>query len=517
MKLIWFLFPALLGAQCSTIPQVQGDGPRSSCVDRTVTLTGVVTASYPGMQGFFLQDPAGDGRPETSDGVFVFGSANNLPASGTIVRVSGRLVEFARSGNPGSVTEVDLRNGGSVEATGTAPLPRPVVLDPQSTDPEALERYEGMLVAYPSSVVISPSTRFGEYLTLRTDRMPPPVRLFPTTFRSAVPLMIDQAGGIYRKNTSVFDLVPDLTGVLHYDFGTYRLEPLADYLVSEGGLAPTAAPSAPGFLRAAFMNCQRLVRQLTAQALELKLAKLALAIREQLGSPDLVAVAEVEDLELLEALGTRAGNYRAVLLKGCDFGNISVGLLYNPDRVRRLAEFQLQTEAPEFRNGRCMLPDGRTFTQYLFDRPPLVVDMAVGQTVITVVVNHWRSRIGGNEPERIASAEYLADQLKELGRENVIVLGDFNDTEDSPSVLTLAERAGFTNLTWQVPEANRYSLLFEGVSQALDHILLSPSLTPMVRSHGYAHFNADFPALLADRADTAVRAADHDAPYVVFE
>lgn len=522
MKLLWFLCPALLAAQCSTIPEVQGDGAVSPCADRTVTLSGVVTGAFPGMQGFFLQDIAGDGRLETSDGIFVFGISNNLPAPGAAVRATGRLVEFTRAGNPGSVTEIDLRNGGSFQVTGTAPLPRAVILDPVRGDAvrgntEALERYEGMLVAYPESVVVSPSTRFGEYLTVRWDRMPPSVRLFPSTITEAAPLMIDQSGGLYRKNTKVFDLVPPMTGVLHFDFGTYRLEPLADYGVSDGGLAPTSVNTPAAFLRAAFMNCQRLVRQLTPQALELKLAKLALAIRVQLGAPDIVAVAEVEDLELLESLGTRAGNYKAVLLKGCDFGNINVGVLYNEDRVRRLGELQLQGEAPEFRNGRCTLPDGRAFTQYLYDRPPLLVDFAIGQALITVIVNHWRSRIGGNETERVASAEHLASQIQQLGRENVIVLGDFNDTEDSSSLLTFAERSGMSNLTWQIPEPNRYSLLFDGVSQALDHIFVSPSLTAMIRAFGFAHYNADFPASLADRADTAVRAADHDAPYVVLQ
>ncbi|MBL8234451.1 MAG: hypothetical protein JNL98_38490, partial [Bryobacterales bacterium] len=68
-----------------------------------------------------------------------------------------------------------------------------------------------------------------------------------------------------------------------------------------------------------------------------------------------------------------------------------------------------------------------------------------------------------------------------------------------------------------IPEPNRYSLLFEGVSQALDHVFVSPSLTAMIRAFGFAHYNADFPASLGDRADTAVRASDHDAPYVVLQ
>lgn len=491
-------------------------------MDRTVTLSGVVTAAFAGMQGFFLQDPAGDGRAETSDGIFVFGVSTNLPLPSSLVRVTGRVIEFARAGYAGSVTEIDLRNGGSFEVIGSSPLPQAVILNPLSSEPAALEPFEGMLAAYPASVAVSPSTRFGEYFAVRWDRLPATVRLFPWTRPDVVPLMIDQSGGAFRKEVQVFDLVPDLVGVLHFDFGSFRLEPVADYDVRDAGFRPTAATAvsagSPGqLLRVAFLNCQRVVWQLPAVALERKLEKLALAIRDHLRLPEIVAVAEVEDQQLLEALGARAGPYQAVLLKGCDFSNINVGVLYRQDRLRKLGEFQLQAEAPEFRNGACTLPDGRAFRQFLYDRPPLLVDFAWGEMLLTVIVNHWRSRIGGNEAERIASAEYLSSEIQRLGRENLIVLGDFNDTEDSPSLLILSDRTGMANLTWSVPEMNRYSFVFGGISQVLDHIFVSPALLGMVRWSGIAHFNADFPASLADRGGTALRVSDHDAPYIVLQ
>ena len=73
------------------------------------------------------------------------------------------------------------------------------------------------------------------------------------------------------------------------------------------------------------------------------------------------------------------------------------------------------------------------------------------------------------------------------------------------------------NLTERVPVEERYSLLFEGRSQAFDHILVSPALLPRVAGHGYAHHNADFPNDgNAGDGGSPVRAADHDVPWVAI-
>ena len=52
------------------IGQIQGDGARSALDGQTVTLEGIVTATFPGLGGFFVQD-AGDGQATTSDALFV--------------------------------------------------------------------------------------------------------------------------------------------------------------------------------------------------------------------------------------------------------------------------------------------------------------------------------------------------------------------------------------------------------------------------------------------------------------
>src|SRR4051794_32159937 len=58
------------GTPDTTIPEIQGDGVASGQEGAHVSVSGVVTAIFRnagGPTGFFLQDPLGDGNPQTSD------------------------------------------------------------------------------------------------------------------------------------------------------------------------------------------------------------------------------------------------------------------------------------------------------------------------------------------------------------------------------------------------------------------------------------------------------------------
>jgi predicted extracellular nuclease len=85
----------------TAIPAIQGSGAQSSRVGETVTVRGVVTGDFQaGLGGFFIQDPAGDGDPATSDGLFIFTNTPDV-AVGQVVAATGTVFEFARSGSPG--------------------------------------------------------------------------------------------------------------------------------------------------------------------------------------------------------------------------------------------------------------------------------------------------------------------------------------------------------------------------------------------------------------------------------
>ena len=154
--------------------------------------------------------------------------------------------------------------------------------------------------------------------------------------------------------------------------------------------------------------------------------------------------------------------------------------------------------------------DGQTET--LHDRPPLVLRATVdppglNPRPVIVVVNHLRSFIdielvAGDGPrvraKRTAQAESIAGLLQELQTDNparaVISIGDynayqFNDGYTDPIAVTErhadARRSdrrrrspdlvnpNFVNLTDALPPAERYSFIFEGTPQALDHVLVN--------------------------------------------
>jgi predicted extracellular nuclease len=98
---------------------------------------------------------------------------------------------------------------------------------------------------------------------------------------------------------------------------------------------------------------------------------------------------------------------------------------------------------------------------------------------------------------------FVEDILAQDPNANVVVLGDFNDFEYSD---TLAAVAGdeLINLTDRLAPNERYSYVFQGNSQALDHLLLSEPLAATNPWHHVVHVNAEF----------ADQASDHDPQLV---
>jgi predicted extracellular nuclease len=82
---------------------------------------------------------------------------------------------------------------------------------------------------------------------------------------------------------------------------------------------------------------------------------------------------------------------------------------------------------------------------------------------------------------------------------NVVVLGDINDFEFSETTAIL-EGDELFSLPRLLPQAERYSYVFEGNSQVLDQILLARRTLRFLRGYDVVHVNAEF----------ADQASDHD-------
>ena len=154
-------------------------------------------------------------------------------------------------------------------------------------------------------------------------------------------------------------------------------------------------------------------------------------------------------------------------------------------------------------------------------RKPLVGEFRFGEETIFVVNLHLSSK-GGDDPifgrrqppqeltkeRRVQQAEVVATFVTEIldvdPAARVVVLGDLNDFENSDPMHALSA-AGLEDLILRLTNEERYSYIYLGSSQVLDHVLVSKGLAEGAEIDA-VHVNSEFPA--------AERASDHD-PIVV--
>jgi predicted extracellular nuclease len=545
--------PAVL----AEIWEIQGSGLASPFAGmRRRTAGNVVTAVF--SDGFFIQDGTPDGDPQTSDGLFVFTASPPAVAVGDEVDVTGTVTEFF------NLTELTPEE--VIVTMGGRPLPDPITLDAQTPSPDdpsltQLERYEGMLVRVVDGIVSGATNQFDEAAVVATSERTfrEPGILFPGL--PGLPVW-DGNPEIFEVDTSQYAASPGLPiaagarvtaeGPLTFGFGDYQIRPTALEVTGDPVVVPVRAPN-PGEFTVGTQNVLRLFdtvndpdtddEVVTPEEYATRLAKLSLHVRHVLRSPDVLAVQEVENLTALEDLASRiaaddpAVVYSAHLLEGNDIGGIDVGFLVR-DTVRvdwieqfgkdDLFEFPSVPPAP------------------LNDRPPLVLRGAYigdGALFPIVVINvHQRSlngiegsssdarRVRAKRNEQALRLSQFIDSLQN-GEPGVklIVVGDFNAFEftdgyvdvmgqvtgrpDPAGALLPATDEVSTDLinqTTNLPEPERYTFVFEGSAQSLDHVLTSQSLTSWVRGVQHSRGNADAPAAFDDDPSTSLRAADHD-------
>ena len=362
--------------------------------------------------------------------------------------------------------------------------------------------------------------------------------------------------------------VAELVGPLHYDNRAYTILPdvAQPPAVTDTAVPRPVAAAAPGRVTLGSANLHDFFDAaddpgagddvLTAQELEDRLAKTSLYVRSVLGAPDVLGVIEVENLDVLgllaaridadaAAAGAAAPGYAAYLVEGNDGRGIDVGFLVRADRVTVVETVQEGKDATYV--------DPETGLQRpTFDRPPLRLQaLALAATpplAVTVIVAHLKSLIDIEDPcegdavraKRHAQAEYLAalvgTRLAADPGEHLAVAGDLNAFEfndgyvdvvgtlrGAPAPAGEVERAGadlvepdLVDLVERLPLEERYSYVYRGNAQALDHVLVSPGLLRHLVGFELARCNADFPAALAADPARPERSSDHDAAVATF-
>ncbi|MCI2239030.1 ExeM/NucH family extracellular endonuclease [Kineococcus sp. TRM81007] len=548
------------------IGAVQGAGATTPLAGQQVTVTGVVVGDTPGLSGFHLQDPDGDGDPATSDGIFVF-SPDAAVDLGDTVTVTGEAQEYYEQ------TQISAPAGVTVVADGdAADLPEAAVLDlPAGT--EDRERYEGMLVAPADTLTVSEVydlTGYGELTLSEGGVLVQPTELArPGDAAEAIAaenarrsIVLDDASTARRSATDRPYLSPDTPVrvgdevtfteplVLGYGFDAWRLQPAdgtADGVFAAQDTRPDAPEAVGGDVQVGAFNVLNYFLTFGGagrgadgqEELEEQAGKIVPAIRA-LGA-DVVTLMEIEDTD---SSGFTPGNADTALADLVQRLNAAAGCeewayvpmpeeLYAVDRdvIRNAIIYKKDVVQPVGES--AGLVDESVWSNA---REPIAQTFVKDGDAFTVVANHFKSKGGGDDAtgdntdtgqgayngDRVRQAESLAEfvaQLRErTGDADVVAMGDFNAyTQEDP--VEVLRTAGLTDLGSRFDEGG-YSYVYDALSGSLDHALATAELTAKVTDathwninsvESFAYQYSGDPALYAANP---YRSSDHD-PIVV--
>lgn len=528
-----------LSAQSLEVWQIQGEGNISPYVNQIVTTAeNVVTARGNGF--FFIQTPIGrsDNNPITSDGILV--DAPYFGQVGDLVTITGRIwEEGGMTLFSSSALQINTIGSG-------AALPPVVFLDnslPSETPlpVHSLEGVEGMLVQF-SAVACGPSD-YQELVPLSTSGQRPfrePGILQPglpglPVWDGNPELFWFDPNGLSAPNNRFINTgasVEATAVMVEADQGFWLALPTA-YILNSQPLLQAVRPAEPNEFTIGSLNCLQFFS--TADNYTLRLQKLSRYITELMRLPDILAVQEVGSLSALLELAyyikllAPQANYQAYLLSGN--ADIKMGFLVR-SRIQDVQVSQLGASETLSIGG------------LLHDRPPALLEATLPTsppTPIRVLNLHLRSLIGIEGPDsgfvrtkRYQQAVSVANMVQSLQQDgNLVVVGDYNAYEFTDGYVDVVNQiAGQESLGAQfaitpivnppllkvdglLPPAERYSYVYQGNAQAIDHCLASTMNALTIKGMQYARGNADNALAYFDNAFLPQRSSDHDG-FVLF-
>lgn len=487
------------------------------------------------------------------------GETLSSTASLSVTEITGPTVQVLSSGNPLpspiTITATTVPDtyapdlgGGNIEKT---------TLDPARSALDYYESIEGMRVRVDDVRVVGPSNQYGEqYVTTKPTQDPTPRGGTVLTGDNKIPsgrLQVAALSGA-ELGLNVGDVLAGATtGVIDWStFGGYVLEADSLGTPTRTPLPPvTATPGSKKQLSIATYNVENLKPSDSAA----KFAALGTGVVTNLASPDIVALEEIQDnsgasddgtvaadqtltklVTAIKAAGGPSYQFRQIDPQndkdgGQPGGNIRVAFLFDPKRVSFVdrgaagVDRTLTGTAVTTVHGRAALTlsPGRidpTNPVWTDSRKPLAGEFRFGTKSVIVIANHWNSK-GGDQsadgrfqyPEqssRVQRAgqaqvvhEFVRRILETEPKANVVVVGDLNDYQFSPALAALrtgtADGTGtplLTDLITTLPANQQYTYVYNGISQVLDHILVSPA----IRDYDYqvVHVNAEYSDQVSD-------------------
>ena len=215
-----------------------------------------------------------------------------------------------------------------------------------------------------------------------------------------------------------------------------------------------------------------------------KIHNMAYAISQMRGNmapkgTAIIGVSEIENRTVLDDLvadpALKDSRLQIVHHDSPDRRGVDVGLLYNPRFFRVL----------NVTNHRLTIEDNPTF----LTRDQMCVTGLLAGEKVSVIVNHWPSRLGGQEQSsylREAAAalnKHIADSLlADDPNQGIIIMGDLNDDpQDRSMAVALGARkkkedvkpGEFYNPWWAMLDKGIGTLAYKGQWNLFDQIVLS--------------------------------------------
>ena len=381
-----------------------------------------------------------------------------------------------------------------------------------------------------------------------------------------------EAGALTDAAINVGAHFDTITGTLGYAFGQFEIRPADMAAPAPSDLAPETADALLGgdVLSLASYNVENLDPNDDDGDADIengKFAAIARQIAGRLKGPDIVALQEVQDntgsargdgvtsadatlSRLADAIvaagGPRYGFTEIAPVAGSNGGqpggNIRVAYLYNPARVT-LADVGAKGDATTAvdvaatQEGALTLSanPGRIQPQdsaFANSRKPLAALFVFNGQRVLVIDNHFTSKggstslfgaiqppINGGADKRTRQAAivnaFIDKARAAVPDARIAVVGDFNEFNFNPPLLTLTGADTGTpvvsDLLNTLTPAARYTYVFQGNSQALDHAFVTPVLKRALRQIDVVHVNAEFAEQVSDHDPIRLQFALPDA------
>ncbi|WP_028803393.1 endonuclease/exonuclease/phosphatase family protein [Streptomyces sp. 142MFCol3.1] len=347
------------------------------------------------------------------------------------------------------------------------------------------------------------------------------------------------------------ELAGDTTGPLDFNqFGGYTLVAGQLGTLEQGGLErETTKKQARGELAVATYNVENL------DPGDATFAAHASAIVNNLRSPDIVSLEEIQDnngatddgtvaadqtvnklIDAIVAAGGPEYDWRSIdpvndQDGGEPGGNIRQVFLFNPERVSftdRAGGDSTTAVGVTRVHGKAQLTasPGRIAPAdeaWKSSRKPLAGEFVFRGRTVFVIANHLNSKGGdqgltsqyqpptrSSETQRHAQATlvntFVDEVLKAQKNADVIALGDMNDFEFSDTVKILEGDGELWSAIKSLPKSERYTYDYQGNSQVLDQILVSPSIRRDCDfEYDSVHVNSEFHDQISDHDPQVLR------------